>query len=152
MNEVSDGMQRSPGGSEWTFQAASSYYFGSSFFYKHTRTKFNWKNSMSKTYCVHLKWAMSIEIDSCGKSSQGSWKWPYICERSVWHFIMYWDNFLQKQFVQAHFLLIFDPCLRKSPHVNFGPSVHCGVLMLCPTDGSLEQRNKCKFLIKIKCE
>ena len=66
------------------------------FFYKHTRTELKWKNSMSKTYCVHLKRAISIEIELSGKLSQGSWKWPYICERSVWHFIMYWEILLQK--------------------------------------------------------
>ena len=62
------------------------------FLYKHRHKEFNWKNYLSKTYCVHSKGTMSVEIDLCGKLSQGSWKWPYICERSVWHFIMYWDN------------------------------------------------------------
>ena len=51
--------------------------------YKHRSKEFKWKKSMSKTYCVHLKRAMSVEIDLCGKLSHGSWKWPYIWEISL---------------------------------------------------------------------
>ena len=53
------------------------------FFYKHRLKKIYWKNSMSKTYCIHLKRAMNVDIDLFGKLYQGQWKWPYIWEISL---------------------------------------------------------------------